>query len=269
MSISSSSSSSAPHPAPTSSNDGLARLERAHLPPALRAELVEVYAQLRKSVQGLQYPLNELLSQAIEQAYPFADASIVLAAGVCEREDEVLRQRRIYLAAALEMLRIALSVHSTLLAQSPDGLPMAGADLQHMEQNKSLIGSVILVGDYCFSHSAHMAAQTDNPEVVALFAQALKELSEEHLRHVFTSKTTRVAMHEILFRAGVETAARLADLSPRALSQNLSMSNQLAQAMDSDSVPELPRHQQIDVPAFQYERWQSLIPWLLDVRDRP
>lgn len=262
------STNSPPIEVPHSASGVLSKLRKAHLPEPLRAELVEVYTHLSETVQDLRYPLNELLAREIEQIYPFTSASVVLTVGVSETEPKELRQRRIYLASALEMLRVALSIHKTLLVhtEAPSSTE-SKAEASPAEQNKSLIGSVILAGDYCFSRSAHMAAQTDDPVVVALFAQALKELSEAHLRQVFDSEGQGVTEHQILFRSGVETAARLADLTPEALSQNREISHRLAQAMDGN--PSVDRSATIpaDIPSSQYERWRYVLPWLLDSHD--
>ena len=66
----------------------------------------------------------------------------------------------------LEMLFVAHSIHGLLLTAVREGM------------DKSVMGSTILAGDYCFSHSAVLATGTESPQVVAIFAQALKTVSE-------------------------------------------------------------------------------------------
>ena len=167
---------------------------------ALEQELEAVYTNLTDASDALASPLQQLVRSQIDQAEPYVRAAVVLAAGLGEPDTDSLRLKRIQLAAALEMLFVAHNIHGLLLA--PHARSM----------DKSVMGSTILAGDYCFSHSATLAAGTDSPEVVAIFAQALKTVSEGTLRHLFGERGDYDENHD-LFTAGVEAATMLAELS--------------------------------------------------------
>lgn len=181
---------------------------------ALRAELAAVEQELQSALTDLYAPLADLAHGQFQRARPLLRAALVLAAGVGPADQERLRQQRLSLAAAQEMLFIALRIHQLLLTAQPN---------QADEQQKTLMGGIILTGDYCFSRSAILAAQTDHVEVVELFSQALKVISEGILRNFFadrTSATNNVAADAVtlynerrdLFVSGVQAVAVLAAL---------------------------------------------------------
>lgn len=177
------------------------------------AELAAVEQELQGALTDLYTPLADLAQAQFQRARPLLRAALVLAVGVGAPDEERLRQQRLSLAAAQEMLFIALSIHKLLLTNQPD---------QADEQQKTLMGGIILTGDYCFSRSAILAAQTDHVQVVELFSQALKAISEGILRNFFANRetardsfpnaTTLYDERLDLFVSGVQAAAVLADL---------------------------------------------------------
>jgi len=180
----------------------------------LRAELAAVEQELQGALADLYTPLADLAQGQFQRARPLLRAALVLAVGIDAPDEERLRQQRLSLAAAQEMLFIALSIHKLLLTHQPE---------QADEQQKTLMGGIILTGDYCFSRSAILAAQTDHVQVVELFSQALKAISEGILRNFFANRealndgasaTTppRYDEHRDLFISGVQAAAVLAAL---------------------------------------------------------
>ena len=126
-----------------------------------------------------------------------------VAAALPRNDSPAQRSARIQLATAMVLLDVALSLHKLLLLQNPDADTL----------DKSLVGGTVLAGDYCFSQAAVAAARTGNPQVVAIFSELLKELSEAHLRHLF--KRSQGALNEFpaLFRSGGLAGAVLAGLS--------------------------------------------------------
>ncbi len=181
-----------------------------------RAELAAVEQELHGALTDLYTPLADLAQAQFQRARPLVRAALVLAVGVGTPDGERLRQQRLALAAAQEMLFIALAIHKLLLTHQPEE-----AD----EQQKTLMGGIILTGDYCFSRSAILAAQTDHVQVVELFSQALKAISEGILRNFFANReaatdgappnaTTRYDERRDLFVSGVQAAAVLAALPP-------------------------------------------------------
>lgn len=170
----------------------------------LQAELTAVQQQLSSAIEELYPPLSELVRAQFKVATPPLRAAIVLTAGVGEPDTEALRENRIFLAAALEMLYIALHIHHLLVMSTQTNGENAA--------DKSLLGSIILAGDYCFSRSAILAARTNNPEVVMLFSTALKIVSEGKLRQYFIKENLPFNENQKLFEAGVRAAATLAQL---------------------------------------------------------
>jgi hypothetical protein len=180
----------------------------------LRAELAAVEQELHGALADLYTPLADLAQAQLQRARPLLRAALVLAVGVGAPDEERLRQHRLALAAAQEMLFIALSIHKLLLTHQPE---------QADEQQKTLMGGIILTGDYCFSRSAILAAQTDHVQVVELFSQALKAISEGILRNFFANRealndgapTNAAPLYDEqhdLFISGVQAAAVLAAL---------------------------------------------------------
>ncbi len=206
----------------------------------LEQELEAVYTNLTSASDALASPLRQLVRSQVDQAEPYVRAAVVLAAGVGEPDTDSLRVRRIQLAAALEMLFVAHNIHGLLL------------DPQAQSMDKSVMGSTILAGDYCFSHAAMLAAGTDSPEVVAIFAQALKTVSEGNLRHLFGERGGYDENND-LFVAGVEAATVLAGLSETEKTSILYYCAGLSdrsQPADDSMLLSLPVHQQ--------NRWHSM-----------
>ncbi len=254
-----------------------------------QAEMQLVRAELQTTVMALDMPLRGLVQARVNTLRPEVRAAIVLAAGVADGfnvdadQDQVakaeqLRAQRIHLAAALEMLAAALSIHKLLLADE-------AADL-----DKSVLGGTILAGDYCFSRSADMAVKTEHPEVVKLFSEALKRVSEGNLRNLFMPAPDESAAPQApgrpgktygfdeafdddteFFRAGVIAATVLAeqpvDSAKPALDFVITLAGTLHRGRDALADSQTTLHACIaDLPACQRRRWQHLLNWLFDAR---
>ena len=205
----------------------------------LDQELAAVYRKLTDASDALASPLQQLVRAQIDQAAPYVRAGVVLSAGINEKDTPRLRHRRIQLAAALEMLFVAHNIHGLLLTPYAE------------EMDRSVMGSTILAGDYCFSHAAVLAAGTESPPVVAIFAQALKTVSEGNLRHLFEELDDYDENGE-LFNAGVEAAAILADLPAKEKESLLDFCKALSgQSKLTDEIL-------VTLPAYQRPRWQYL-----------
>ncbi len=161
-------------------------------------EMNAVRQLLDESGAALEMPLRALVEAQIEQSRPEIHAAVVLATAVAAAADDgALRQQRINLAAALEMLYVALNVHKLLLRDDPT------------PADKSLLGGTILAGDYCFSQAANLAVKTNHAQVVTIFSEALKETSEGNLRYLFAEAAPRFSEHQALCRSGVQAGAAL------------------------------------------------------------
>lgn len=238
-----------------------------------RSELQEVDQQLEAAVAELYPPLDYLARGQLTQVRPLVRAAMALTAGVGSPDSPKLREQRLMLAAALEMLHIALRIHRLLLVGSIN----SDGD----SNQRSITGSVILTGDYCFTRSAILAAQTDSVEVVAIFSQTLKQISEEILRELFQhNDATTVdgddssgddsdgdgavsAFNEnrALLHAGIEAAALLAALPTARIESLYAFAAQIAltlatptTAVDAPNLAALADEQQV--------RWQALQQWL-------
>jgi len=164
----------------------------------------------------------------------------------------------ILLATALEMLYLALNVHKMLLTD------------RNAAQDKIVLGSTILMGDYCFSRSAKLATQTGSPLVVEIFAQSLKSVSEDHLRHLFHKQEDDIPYdaHPVLFQAGMIASAILDN---RLTEENRSWSIELSQILSTqiqlramDTAHLIAIDEKILAPLSQIERekWLDLVTWL-------
>lgn len=163
----------------------------------LQREFEHVQRQLSEALDELHPLLGELVRGQLADSFSPQRVGLVLAAAVGYPDTPTLAQRRVLLAAALEMLRLALTIHKLLLRGEQSGEPTG---------DRSWLGSIILAGDYCFSRSAVLAAQTDEPRVVAIFADALKRVSEGHLRQLFEAKGGPFAEDDEIMDAGLLAA---------------------------------------------------------------
>jgi geranylgeranyl pyrophosphate synthase len=249
------------------------------------AEIQEVQTTLLGATNDLNNPLGDLVRAQIKRSQPPICAAVVLAVATptpleqeSAQQDGDLHHKRILLAAALEMLHIALNVHRLLVnaalrqQQGGNGISL----------DRSFIGSTILAGDYCFSRAAQMAARTDHPRVVATFSMALQTVSEGLLREQFHSgedgavqkdsgqkdierySTSRYDETRQLLRSGAQAAALLAGLSESDQEQAIALSQELAshwalyqQGQEDKKWQEDGRGAGI-VPI----RWQTLYHWL-------
>jgi octaprenyl-diphosphate synthase len=235
------------------------------------AEIAEVQSTLLVATTDLTNPLGDLVRAHIKRAQPPICGAVVLAVStLLAPDDNDLRRKRVVLAAALEMLHIALSVHR-LLVNAANREQKAGGE---EPLDRTFIGSTILAGDYCFSRAAELAAHTDHPQVVATFALALQAVSEGLLREQFDPQGAIDAYDETrqLLESGALAAAQLAGHTPAQQRAAVAMSQQLAMQWDT-YLPTRQRdnnhgdgqvHWQVlpSSPDHQSPGWQALYQWL-------
>ncbi|MGL4648664.1 MAG: hypothetical protein ACRC1H_04595 [Caldilineaceae bacterium] len=237
---------------------------------AFTAELEQVGDLLLASLDGLYPPLSSMARAAVRAAAPLRRGALVLAVAMGDGVDagmetlppDLLRERRIVLAAALEMLAVALGIHATLLGQDT-------TKADH-SLDKSIVGSTILTGDYCFSRAAWLAAQTESPVVVDLFAQALKTVSEGMLRaqmqpggepDVTSPAPSAASADDELVLASVQAAAHLANLSNAAAEVAVGLAPCFGAAAQTPPVQNLAATLAVVSPP-QSARWQAALAWL-------
>ncbi|NOZ48916.1 MAG: hypothetical protein GXP37_02565 [Chloroflexi bacterium] len=168
-----------------------------NLEKVLGEDLTLVRARLQQALQS-GYPLADgFLQEHLHEHHP--RAIIVLATS---RMGHAPVAKRVALAAAIEMLHMAINVHDVI----PRGM------LARDRDTRTMLGASILIGDYCFSKASGLAAETENPAVVAAFANALAQLAE---RRVVTLTETPTLPHideAVLYAAAAESAALLVGL---------------------------------------------------------
>jgi octaprenyl-diphosphate synthase len=218
---------------------------------SLESEVRAVFRTLEEAINELYAPLGELVHGQLTQGFVPVRTGVILAASAGAFDTAELREQRICLAAALEMLHIALSIHKLLIAD-----PHLH-DLDNAE--KSRIGSIILAGDYCFSRSAILAARTDSPQVVEQFAIGLKIISERRLRRLF-KQDDGFQEEQMLIETGLTAALILANSSPELASLTFELGRQILSP---------GAHQEVDATqssslfhklvSWQQRRWQALL----------
>ena len=248
---------------------------------SFEAEILETQNALLAATADLTSPLGELVRAQIKRAYPPIRAAVVLAvAGPAKdtAEDEASRHKRILLASALEMLHVALNVHRLLINAAMN------EHNSNTPLDRSFVGSTILAGDYCFSRAAQMAAQTEHPRVVSIFALALQNVSERLLREQFTRSNDMAQTpandannrdannrdannnydetHELL-HSGSQAAAALVELSEAGEQEAIRLSEELATRWKLSAPGLIAGDGQFNKWAETLpSRWQALYHWL-------
>lgn len=213
----------------------------------LEAERAAVTRILEETLAALPDGMSQFAQEEFAQNRSLLVSGVVLAAAVPAEDSPEARERRIALAAALELLQIALNIHRLLL------LAPARADTI----DKSLLGGTVLVGDFCFSRAAVLAARTQNPRVVTIFAELLKQLSEKNLRRILkpdpaAAEAAPGQEQATLFHSGAQAGAVLAGLSSQEQSELAAFAAGLARAESPSG------RMDASLPAHQHTRWQLL-----------
>ncbi|MCC6316038.1 MAG: polyprenyl synthetase family protein [Thermomicrobiales bacterium] len=143
---------------------------------AMQPDLLRV-AQRVEDVARVDYPfvshlVLDLVRAGGKRLRPLV---LLLAARAYEPDPEGL----ITAAAGVELLHTASLVHDDTVDRAAlrRGKPTLNAVLSS--------GAVILLGDYLFAQSAILAAATNNPRVVGIFASALGDMCDGQLREMF------------------------------------------------------------------------------------
>lgn len=233
-----------------------ARTDALHGSPSFfEDELAETLHLLHESLADLYPPLSEVAHFHLQRVQPPLRAAAVIAAGVGAQEGVNQRSQRVALAAALEMQSIALSIHRVLLDNASDDSSL----------DKSLMGSTILTGDYCFSRAAVLATYAESPAVVAVFSQTLRDISEGHLRRLLSSDPGGFDEDLELMMAGVRGVAHVVDLNETAIQiAEAYVTAALAWVRYGAPLPSIPTGQ---LSLLQAARWQAFVAWLTGLQN--
>jgi geranylgeranyl pyrophosphate synthase len=218
---------------------------------SLESEIQDVFGTLEEAINELYPPLSELVYGQLTQVFTPVRVGVIWAAAGSALDTAELREQRISLASALEMLHLALSIHKLLVAD---------AHLQEMEDaEKSRIGSVILAGDYCFSRSATLAARTNSPQIVKQFANGLKTVSEGRLRRLFRQDEA-FQEEQVLVEVGLAAATILTSSDP----EWAAIIWELGKRVSLSAIHQHPDRRHLlslihQLPPWQQARWQALL----------
>ena len=224
---------------------------------ALQAELKLVAAKLEETVADLPDGLAQFVRSELAESQVLAGVVLASAAPVKDTaEDE---SRRVALAAALELLQIGLNIHRLLLKPEQTG-----------SIDSFLLGGTILAGDYCFSRAAVLAARTNHPQVVTIFAQLLQQVSQANLRRVISKDgvgrdSAAVDERVALFHSGAAAGALLAGLSEEDQEVVVRYAALLGRWRLPDGANTFGAKAEKDLdsmPTRQRERWRELVSGL-------
>ncbi|MDQ4045188.1 MAG: polyprenyl synthetase family protein [Chloroflexota bacterium] len=114
------------------------------------------------------------------------------------------RERLITAAAGVELLHTASLVHDDSIDRAAirRGKPTLNSRMN--------TGAVIMIGDFLFAQSAILAAATQNPRVVAIFASSLGDICDGQLREMLSAHNVRQERDEYLKRIYGKTASLFA-----------------------------------------------------------
>lgn len=177
----------------------------------VKAEISQMERLMRSQADGshpdLQAALDLLLSAGGKRIRPTVTFLTGLMLGAP-------RDRLVTLAGAIELLHTATLVHDDLIDGS---LLRRGSQTLNAKWSP---GATVLTGDFIFSRSAHLAAETDSVELMKVFAQTLTIIVNGEVTQLFSSrcKPDRDSYNQRIFAKTAslfETAARTAAiLSP-------------------------------------------------------
>ena len=217
----------------------------------LRAERKLAAARLDEAFADLPEGLSQFVRSEVADERILAD--IVLASAAPEHDSAEAVSRRVALAAALELLQIALKIHRLLLmAAQPDTI------------DSFLLGGTILAGDYCFSRAAVLAARTNHPQVVKVFAELLKEVSQANLRHVIDEgnacpDTIAAGERAALFHSGALAGALLAGLTEEEQTPVARYASRLSRGKPADGAASFDSESDDGLPRHQRDRWRAIV----------
>src|SRR6187431_1903864 len=142
----------------------------------MRPDLLQVQSRLEEAVQ-IDFPgVTDLVLDLVRAGGKRLRPLILLLAGRAYRND---RDTLVTAGAGVELLHTASLVHDDTV------------DRAALRRGRPTLNSVyppsavILLGDFLFAQSAILAAATDIPRVVRIFAETLGDICDGQLREMF------------------------------------------------------------------------------------
>src|SRR5215207_10010786 len=167
----------------------------------MRPDLVLVQSRLEDAVR-IDFPgAADLILDLVRAGGKRLRPLILLLAGRAYEND---RDTLVTAGAGVELLHTASLVHD-------DTLDRAGMRRGRPTLNSVLpSGAVILLGDFLFAQSAMLAAATNSPRVVGIFASTLADICDGQLREMFFSRRLDQTREEYERRIFGKTASLFA-----------------------------------------------------------
>jgi len=168
---------------------------------AMRPDLLLVQSRLEEAVR-IDYPgVSDLVLGLVRAGGKRLRPLILLLAGRAYGDD---RDRLVTAGAGVELLHTASLVHD-------DTVDRAGMRRGRPTLNSVLpSGAVILLGDFLFAQSAMLAAATNSPRVVSIFASTLADICDGQLREMFVAHRLDQSREEYERRIFGKTASLFA-----------------------------------------------------------
>ena len=167
----------------------------------MRPDLLLVQSRLEEAAQ-IDYPgVSELILGLLRAGGKRLRPLILLLAGRAFEND---RDTLVTAGAGVELLHTASLVHD-------DTVDRAGMRRGRPTLNSVLpSGAVILLGDFLFAQSAMLAAATNSPRVVSIFASTLADICDGQLREMFFAHRVDQSREEYERRIFGKTASLFA-----------------------------------------------------------
>src|SRR5215208_952028 len=167
----------------------------------MRPNLVRVQSRLEEAVR-IDYPgLTDLILGLLRAGGKRLRPLVLLLAGRAFGDD---RDTLVTAGAGVELLHTASLVHD-------DTVDRAGMRRGRPTLNSVLpSGAVILLGDFLFAQSAMLAAATNSPRVVSIFASTLADICDGQLREMFVAHRLDQSREEYERRIFGKTASLFA-----------------------------------------------------------
>lgn len=185
----------------------------------IQAELAEVDQLMRSQAQDYHPDLQKALDIILTSGGKRIRAAITLLVGKMHGADP---HASILLAGAIEMLHTATLVHDDLI----DGaLLRRGTPTLNSQWSP---GATVLTGDFLFARAAKLAADTNNVEVMRIFAETLGTIVNGEITQLFSKRFLAdrdvyykriYAKTASLFETSTRAATILSHASPEVVSQ--------------------------------------------------
>jgi len=189
--------------------NGMAELTTVNFFTPVKAELARVEARMRAQANGHHPELNTALDQLISSGGKRIRPTVSLLVGSMFGLEP---QKRITVAAAVEMLHTATLVHDDLIDGSllRRGIPTLNAQWSP--------AATILTGDFIFASAAQLAAETESVSVMKLFSHTLSVIVNGEISQIFGphGSVNRQAYYERIY-AKTASMFELAAVAPAIL----------------------------------------------------